>query len=673
MKRPLKKPVSLVLALILLLALLPVWAITPAAAAGSTESEPNDSMDSANTISLNTKISGNRGETYDYDWFRFTLPSDGVISLTFGHQSQISGSGNYWASSFYTSDENALGDWSFWAGNTTADETTCQIGLSKGTYYLCIEEADNYSAQTYHFTVNFTASTAWEKERNDSIIKPNTIALNSKVNGSLIMDYDCDWFRFTLPNDGFISLTFGPNTPITGGDDCWTSAFFTSDGSILDDWSFWNNGATTDQTGCKIGLPAGTYYLCIESTTEYSSQAYHFKLSFTASTAWEKERNNTIVSPTAISLNTQYNGSVSSYGDTDWFSFTLPAADTIRLVFGHEVDSNGSDCWSTCFYNSDGDCVGDWIYWNGKTATDGITDEIDLPKGTYYLYIDSGFEYSPKAYHFIVRTGTQDPPVLTASASADSAVLKWTAIAGATQYRVYRRDNESGTWSGWSMVTKLTKANWNDTTAQPGYQYKYRVKAYAGGAWTEYSNAVNVAIPKAPVLTVTASAGKAALSWTAVSGATQYRIYRRDNAGGSWSSWSMVKRLTSGTAWNDTDVVGGKQYKYEVRAYVGSAWTDYSNAVAVSIPAPPVLTATATTGKIKLSWTAVSGATQYRIYRRDNESGSWSDWSMVKRLTSGTSWTDTTTKAGKSYKYRVRANVGGDWTDYSNAVVLAAK
>ena len=270
-----------------------------------------------------------------------------------------------------------------------------------------------------------------------------------------------------------------------------------------------------------------------------------------------------------------------------------------------------------------------------------------------------------------------EAPVLQTPKAAEGGMeLNWNAVRGAAQYRVYRRDNEKGTWSGWSQVaTGVKKNTWTDPNVTPGKQYKYRIKAY-GVAWSEYSNAetalMTVFVP-APTLTVTAGSGKASLSWTAVSGASQYRVYRRDNEKGSWSGWSTVCSKVIGTTWDDTTVIPGKQYKYEVRAYAGGTWSDYSNPAAVKIPIAPVLTVTANTGANSLSWTAISGATQYRVYRRDNESGSWTGWSMVKRVTDGTSWDDTDIISGKSYKYQVRAYVGGAWTDYSNAVTVKAK
>ena len=272
-------------------------------------------------------------------------------------------------------------------------------------------------------------------------------------------------------------------------------------------------------------------------------------------------------------------------------------------------------------------------------------------------------------------TGTLSfAPAMTAALSAGKPLISWNAIPGATQVRVYRRTCTGSTWGGWENVAKVTSGtSWADKSVTPGGKYKYQVKAYVGGAWTDYSNAETVAIPSAPVLKVGTTAISAKLSWNAVAGASKYRVYRRSNESGSWGGWENIAKLGSVTGWTDTTVIPGGKYKYQVKAYVGDAWTDYSNAVSVSIPSPPVMTVSATSGKITVSWNGIAGATQYRVYRRDNKGGTWSGWVTAAKLTSGTGWTDTGVTAGVQYKYRVRAYVGGEWTDYSNAETVKAK
>ena len=82
--------------------------------------------------------------------------------------------------------------------------------------------------------------------------------------------------------------------------------------------------------------------------------------------------------------------------------------------------------------------------------------------------------------------------------------------------------------------------------------------------------------------------------------------------------------------------------------------TDYTPA-ATTLTAPTVtLKADASTGQPVVSWTKVSGAAQYEIFRSTNGKS----FSIVRR-TSLQSWADTTAAAGTTYYYQVRA-ISGD-------------
>ncbi len=99
---------------------------------------------------------------------------------------------------------------------------------------------------------------------------------------------------------------------------------------------------------------------------------------------------------------------------------------------------------------------------------------------------------------------------------------------------------------------------------------------------------------------------------------------------------------------------------------------DYENGIcsvcgepeAEELAAPVISTANvASSGKIKISWDAVDGASKYYIYRKVGSNGSY------KYLTSTTktSLTNTSTEAGTTYYYKVRAvDADGNKSDYSN-------
>ncbi|HYO09043.1 MAG TPA: SdrD B-like domain-containing protein [Tepidisphaeraceae bacterium] len=79
---------------------------------------------------------------------------------------------------------------------------------------------------------------------------------------------------------------------------------------------------------------------------------------------------------------------------------------------------------------------------------------------------------------------------------------------------------------------------------------------------------------------------------------------------------------------------------------------------ATAAPAAPAnLTATAAGGpKVNLAWSAVGGATKYRVKRSDNPGG---PFRILADNVTGTSFVDATVKSGGSYQYVVTAVAGG--------------
>ena len=157
---------------------------------------------------------------------------------------------------------------------------------------------------------------------------------------------------------------------------------------------------------------------------------------------------------------------------------------------------------------------------------------------------------------------------------------------------------------------------------------------------------------KAPVVTIAndAETGKPVLSWDAVKGAAKYEVYRATSSGGTYSR----RTTTTKTAYTNTNAEAGKTYYYKVRAIAKDG--TYANSKVVSTTcdlACPVVTAsnTASTGYPKLTWEAVEGAVSYKVYRAASKTGTYS----LAKTTTGTTYTNTTAKAGKTYYYKVMA------------------
>lgn len=143
------------------------------------------------------------------------------------------------------------------------------------------------------------------------------------------------------------------------------------------------------------------------------------------------------------------------------------------------------------------------------------------------------------------------------------------------------------------------------------------------------------------------------LSWSAVSGAKYYKVYKYNT---SKESWSKIKTTTN----NSYEVTGlgtAKTYQFKVRAYKSSKKYGSYSAVLNALTAPGQVTgvtfSSVTTNGFKISWTGVKRASGYQVYKYDDASNSWK---LVKTTTSA-AYTPTAGKLvpGTEYQYKVRA------------------
>ena len=143
------------------------------------------------------------------------------------------------------------------------------------------------------------------------------------------------------------------------------------------------------------------------------------------------------------------------------------------------------------------------------------------------------------------------------------------------------------------------------------------------------------------------------VSWTAVSGAAMYGVYRKTGNG----SWGCIKK-TSSLNYTDTNVNSGVTYYYSIRCLDGggkaaSSYNKTGKAITFFV-APTLVDATSVSNGIRVRWDAVPGAPYYLVYRKDG--GSWVKKAWVPN--SSTSWTDTKVDPGVNYTYTVRVVTG---------------
>jgi hypothetical protein len=165
----------------------------------------------------------------------------------------------------------------------------------------------------------------------------------------------------------------------------------------------------------------------------------------------------------------------------------------------------------------------------------------------------------------------------------------------------------------------------------------------------------------APSLTATPyNAWQADLSWTKVSGATNYLVDFMTPG----MTTQVAEVSSSTTTYSVTGLQPNTTYTFGVVAWSNSAGGTWSNRpTATTFSMPPELTASSSSNSgIKLAWTCASSATDFVI-----DEGQPNDWTRVTKVTPTTTtypatWTDT----NDTHQFRVGAeNASGiAWSNY---------
>ena len=231
--------------------------------------------------------------------------------------------------------------------------------------------------------------------------------------------------------------------------------------------------------------------------------------------------------------------------------------------------------------------------------------------------------------------------------------LTFEEVEAATAYKVYRSDSKDGSYK--LMKTVVDGTSYVNTSAVAGKAYWYKVKAINTDLdiSSKYS-AVKSRTCDLPRPVVTgghkADTGKNKLTWEAIDGAKEYKVYRS----ASKDSGYKLMKTTTELSYVNTGAKAGETWYYKVVAIHANSAANSAYSAPKGLVcdlARPVVTIALSSGKPKLSWKAIEGAKAYKVYRSESKS---SGYELIKTTTSLV-YTNTKAVKGKTYYYKVMA------------------
>lgn len=164
------------------------------------------------------------------------------------------------------------------------------------------------------------------------------------------------------------------------------------------------------------------------------------------------------------------------------------------------------------------------------------------------------------------QTGPQPPSTVIASQTAPTSVhVKWTDVANASKYYVYRSGAINGTYSFLATVAAPTTSLLNSGLAE-GTSYCYKVAADVGGAVSAFSTGhCNTSFqPPATVTALRTSSTRIQLSWESITNATKYYVYE-SRGGAPYANVTSVA-ASSAPSVIRANLTTGVEYCYRIQS-----------------------------------------------------------------------------------------------------------
>ncbi|MCR4594972.1 MAG: hypothetical protein K5761_07955 [Clostridiales bacterium] len=277
-----------------------------------------------------------------------------------------------------------------------------------------------------------------------------------------------------------------------------------------------------------------------------------------------------------------------------------------------------------------------------KTQTGTDYTDTSVKSGTTYTYAVRAYNGSTKSAYTAKTNMFLAYPVVTVANAKAGVSVSWAKISGAKGYHVYRKTADGS----YTKIASVTGISYIDKTAVSGTQYTYCARAYNGNYIGSYAGKTLIRLAEPNVILTNDSPG-VIINWADIKGAEGYYIYRKKAGGG----YSRIGQTTRGT-YTDKTAVSGTKYTYCAKSFSGKSYSSYTGKDILYLSTPQSSLTTLNNG-VRLTWTAVSGAEGYYVFRK-TDSGSFVQIATV----SARSYKDETIVFGASTQYRVYAYKG---------------
>lgn len=344
------------------------------------ESEPNDTWNTADALTLAVTDNGSIASGSDIDWWKISIPANGQLNIAF---TGLSGCMNIQV--YDTLGIILVNGGAFNCGGTSNVNTN---GLSKGTYYIKVFAA---AAASYSMQATFTAPAQNnDTEPNNSFSNAQVLAQNGNTTGHFGYYFNnirdtFDWYRIVTTTNGALQLSYTQNS----GNGCGYFQLFDNNGITALNAEVFNCGGTNNQT--TDGLQPGTYLVRIRNNNGSFGTYTLSNTLLLPAIGTDPEPNNTRGQARVLQVNNsvtgqfgyRFNGGLRD--SVDWWRVTTTVSGLLQLQY---TQNTGNGCsYFQLFDNNATTALNGEVFNCGGT---NIQNTDGLNPGTYFIRIRPG-------------------------------------------------------------------------------------------------------------------------------------------------------------------------------------------------------------------------------------------------------------------------------------------
>lgn len=380
MKMKLKKAISMILCLILMIGLYPVNTY-------AADTNIKYTLDS-NVVRTDKVLSKEYTNMYTY-----TMPEDGAVSFTFTPDMlQLASTNGSWNVKLRDINYNVLEEYNY------LDESikTKSYNFVKGSVFYISVDSAGYKKESvgidYSIVANYQTLSNWEMEdliTTSNIIKTTTLSNKNATHGSMYSSKDEDVFLYQIPANGPTKFLFEipEYNEKAIGNYGWEITF-----SDADNQKIYSAKVKTRYTSQILNFKKGTT-LRVTVKPYISSSApvgveYTLMPQTTSSKGWEVEGNNSFAKATKIT--SKMKGTLYKTNDSDYYVYKATGSKCqVKLTSDDSIEKidNG---WRVRVYDKDKKMIKDFYTYSQSSVTFKTKK-----KQKYYIVVTQGSLSTP--------------------------------------------------------------------------------------------------------------------------------------------------------------------------------------------------------------------------------------------------------------------------------------